>query len=96
MKRSRRYYINLIPKLHRNLSDFTLDETFEDFKKYKKSVAEHFKSDMKLKEDYPDLYNSFMDEELSEAEIEAIKQAFYEEKVIVYSDKLSCDEYELE
>ncbi|GHT67810.1 hypothetical protein FACS1894110_14030 [Spirochaetia bacterium] len=96
MKRSRRYYIKQIPRFRNETKYNTLDEALTDYTRFKKSISDHFISDMRLKEEYPDLYNIFIDAELMEEEIEMIKQVFYEDLGIVFNDELSSDDYELD
>jgi ribosome-interacting GTPase 1 len=95
-KRPRLYYINQLPKYQKDVICDTLDEAIEGYRIFKKSIANYFKTDMRLKEEYPDLYNVFTEEILDEEEIEMIKQTFYEELGLAFNDKLSSDEYELD
>jgi hypothetical protein len=95
MKQERRYYINQIPECPNKVYP-TLDEAISEYKAFKKSITDHFVSDMALKEEYPDLYNTFMEVELTEKEIAIVTKRFYEESVIGYSDKLTSNDYELE
>ncbi|GHV91451.1 hypothetical protein AGMMS50268_19540 [Spirochaetia bacterium] len=95
-KRSRRYYINQIPKLHKDLTYFSLEEAIADYKIFRKSMSDHFIGDMRLKEEYPDLYDKLVNEELNDKEINSITKTFYDELAESFNDKLSSDDYELD
>ncbi|GHV84096.1 hypothetical protein AGMMS50212_14360 [Spirochaetia bacterium] len=95
-KRSRRYYINQIPKHHKDLKYGSLDDAFEDYRKYLKSISDYFIGDMRLKEEYLDLYNILIGVELNDKEINSITKTFYDELAESFNDKLSSDDYELD
>ncbi|GHV77370.1 hypothetical protein AGMMS49942_21910 [Spirochaetia bacterium] len=94
-KRTLRYYLKKVPHNEEVFEDGSFEDAIEGYKKWKLEIADYYRPDKKLQKCYPEAYNILTTEEITDKEIEKLKEE-YNNQVIIYSKKLSSAEYELE
>ncbi|MDR3057937.1 MAG: hypothetical protein LBU84_07340 [Prevotella sp.] len=94
-EKSMNYYLRQVPHTTEEFVEGSLDDVITNYKKWKLETVAYYENDEKLEKEFPIMYMKLTDKEITEEEIETIKEE-YKKIIIVYSNKLTSAEYDLE
>ena len=89
------YYLGKVPHIEKETEPNSFDDAIEYYKKWKLDIVAYYEPDKKLKKEFPEVYQMLITKEITDEEMEKLKEE-YKQILIVYSDKLSSAEYELD